>query len=94
MLLIPAWHISVLCALYAAEYVFRFLWEPEKRFISLGKAFGRLLLTGVYLYLAIERPPPAQAQVLVRWSLTSFLLIDLAFILQEHLMQRYIHKDP
>lgn len=90
-MLIPAWHIAVLAALYAAEYLWRFFRQPEKRYISLGKAFARLILAGVYVYLAIWQPTPAQSQVLVRWSLLMYLLIDLAFVTQEHLMRKYIH---
>ena len=89
-MLIPAWHIAVLATLYAAEYLWRFFRRPEKKYISLGKAFARLMLAGVYVYLAIWQQTPAQAQVLVRWSLLTYLLIDLSFVAQEHLMRKYI----
>ena len=89
-MVIPAWHLAVLFFLYAAEYLWRFFTRRENRYISLGKAIGRLTMTGVYMYLSIFDNTPAQAQVLVRYSLLLFVLVDLTFVAQEHLMRRYI----
>lgn len=89
-MLIPAWHLSLLFALYAAEYVWRFFKQPKNRYISLGKAVGRLTMVGVYAYIEIGQPSIFQAQLLLRYSLTLFVLVDLLFVTQEHLMRRYI----
>lgn len=87
-MLIPAWHIAILWLLYAFAYTRRF-WLQDRRhkYICLGKGISRLVLACVYLYLAIFLPAPANAQILVRWSMIMFLLVDLVFIVQENIMQ-------
>lgn len=94
MVLIPAWHIGVLALLYAGEYVWRAWKVPEKRFMYIGKAFGRLLLGGVYLLFALKPLEPEIRTPLVRWALTMFLAVDLFYAAQEHVMRRvFSHAD-
>jgi hypothetical protein len=81
-------HIAVLAYFYAAEYFFRFLKIREKRFISLGKAIGRLVLAITYTLIYVLEPAEAQRVVWVRWSLFLFLIIDLFYIAQEHIMKK------
>jgi len=91
--LIPAWHIGVLAMLYACEYLWRARTLVEKRFMYLGKAFGRMLLGGVYLFFAV-RPMSSEIRApIVRWAILMFLLIDLFFVIQEHVMRRVLKHE-
>lgn len=87
-MLIPAWHLAFLWLIYAVAYMRRF-WLDDRRhkYICLGKGISRLVLAGVYFYLAIYSPEAADAQILVRWSLIMFLWVDLIYIVQENIMQ-------
>ena len=76
-MIIPAWHIGVLALLYALEFAWRAWKQPEKRYLSIGKMFGRLILAGAYFYIECAALTPPQAQVLVRWSLLFYLLTDI-----------------
>lgn len=89
-MLIPAWLLALLFALYAAEYVWRFFKQPKNRYISLGKAIVRLTLAFVYAHIEIGQVSINQSQILLRYSLTLFVMVDLLFVTQEHLMRRYI----
>ena len=89
MPLIPAWHIAVLALLYVAEYIYRAWRQQDKRYIYLGKAFGRLLLSGTYLYFSIAPPVAELRAPLVRWSLFVFLGIDLFYAILEHGLNYY-----
>jgi hypothetical protein len=91
-MLIPASHIAVLALLSAAEYLYRFYSDPIHRYASLGKAIGRLLLAGTYLFIALDDPTEAVRMVLVRWSLFMFFFIDLFFIVQRHITDRILSK--
>jgi hypothetical protein len=92
-MLIPAHHIAILAALYAAEYFWRAWQLKDRRYMYIGKAVGRLILTVVYLWFALF---PAEAEirsVWIRWSLFMFLAIDLLFVAQDHIMRRVIHAE-
>lgn len=94
MPLIPAHHIAILAALYAAEYFWRAYQLQERRYMYIGKAVGRLIVAGVYLWFALS-PTDAEARsVWIRWSLFMFLAIDLLFVAQDHIMRRAIHAKP
>jgi hypothetical protein len=54
-MIIPAWLISVLAFLYSCEYIYRFF-RFDHNYIYLGKALGRLILTGTYLYIFSDEP--------------------------------------
>lgn len=90
---VPAWHIGLMALAYAGEYFWRFVKRNDKKFISLGKALGRLLLAGTYLYIELAGPSEAQKIFLVRWSLFLYLGIDLFYIAQEHIMNRFMPHD-
>lgn len=88
--MIPAWHIALLASLYAAEYIYRAITVKERKYIYIGKAAGRAILAAVYLYFSAS---PADAELRafwIRWALEIFLIIDLFFVTQEHLMRKYI----
>lgn len=87
-MLIPAWHIGVLASVYALEYFWRAWHRREQRFMYLGKAGGRSVLAGTYFYIEFAHLIPPDAQVLVRWSLLIFLVTDLIFVIQEHIIER------
>lgn len=57
-----------------------------------GKAFGRLLLGITYTYFSIYSLDANFRAPLVRWSLLMFLIIDLFFAMQEHVMQKVLKK--
>jgi uncharacterized membrane protein len=88
--MIPAWHIALLASLYAAEYVRRAFEVKGKKYLYIGKALGRAILAGVYLYFSFIPTDAEIRTIWIRWSLEIFLLIDLLFALQERLMGRFI----
>ena len=88
--MIPAWHIALLASLYAGEYIYRAIKVKEKKFLYIGKAAGRAILAAVYLYFAFIPTEAEVRTIWIRWSLEIFLIIDLLFAAQEHLMNRYI----
>lgn len=86
-MLIPAYHIAILAALYAVEYFYRAWSLKERRFMYVGKAGGRLILATVYFWFTFA---PAEADLRapwVRWALFMYLTIDLFFVLLDHLMR-------
>lgn len=94
-MLIPAWHIGVLALLYAAEYCWRAYKLSKRRYMYIGKAFGRLLLGSVYLWFAFVPAVADERAVWVRWALLMFLLIDLIFVALDHAMRIIAHaKHP
>jgi hypothetical protein len=88
---IPAWVICTLAFLYSCEYIYRFF-RFEHNYIYLGKALGRLILSGTFLYIFVAEPPDALRSLWVRWSLFMLLGTDLFYIAQEHLMRRHLSK--
>lgn len=86
--MIPAWLIALMALLYAGEYVFRFV--KYRNYIHLGKAIGRFVLFGVYLYISLYNPAEYTKQVWVRLSLFLLLFVDLLYIAQEHLTRTKI----
>lgn len=87
-MLIPAWHIGLLAAVYALEYFWRARHRRDLRFMYLGKASGRTVLAVTYFYIEVGHLLQPEAQILVRWSLLIFLFIDLIFVIQEHIIER------
>lgn len=85
MMLHPAL-IAVLALLYAVDYIYLALRHKAKRYLLLGKAFGRLVLASAYLYFVFVPIVADTRAPLVRWSLLIFLGIDLFFAVQEHVM--------
>lgn len=86
-MLIPAWHIGVLALLYAAEYFWRAYKLPDRQYMYIGKAFGRLILGAVYVWFTIL-PYAAEVRAQwVRWALLMFLIIDLVFVVVDHAMR-------
>lgn len=90
-MLIPAWHIGVLALLYAAEYFWRAWQLKERRYMYVGKAIGRLILGGVYVWYALVPASADVRSVWIRWALLMFLLIDMIFVVLDHLLRRYVH---
>lgn len=87
---IPGWIIAVLFLAYGAEYIYRAFTVKDRKYIYIGKAGGRLLMSIVYFYF-VAVPTPADVRAYwIRYGLLMFLLVDLFFVAQEHLMRRYI----
>lgn len=81
--------------LYALEYIWRAWRVTERRYMYIGKALGRIILGGVYLWFALV-PTDAQIRsIWIRWALLMFLLIDLIFVALDHILRKAIHaKHP
>ncbi|MDL1909712.1 hypothetical protein FBQ81_03310 [Chloroflexi bacterium CFX6] len=88
--MIPAWIIAILAFLYAIEYSWRAWKVRERRYIYIGKAFGRILLSIIYFYFSFGTMNVNDRASLVRWSLALFLGIDLFFVIQEHFQRWYM----
>lgn len=92
-MLIPAWHIGILATLYALEYFWRAYKLPQRRYMYVGKAIGRLILGGVYLWFALAPTEAEIRSIWIRWALLMFLLIDLIFVVLDHLLRRAHHAE-
>lgn len=87
---VSAYLVSFLAALYCAEYVYRSIVIPTRKYLYIGKALGRGLLAVVYFWIAFFEPSFYARVIWVRWSMVLFLAIDLFFVAQEHAMRKYI----
>lgn len=90
-MLIPAWYIGVLALLYAAEYFWRAYKLRERRYMYVGKAFGRVLLGAVYLRFTFAPTIAEERAPWIRWALLMFLLIDLIFVALDHFLRHAQH---
>lgn len=94
MMLITALYIGALASLYALEYFWRAWKLSERRYMYIGKACGRLILGSVYLWVAIFPSDAETRAIWVRWALLMFLLVDLIFVVLDHLLRRINAQHP
>jgi hypothetical protein len=93
-MLIPAWHVALMWSLYALAYGLRAWYRKQARYRYVGKTVGRLLVAGVYWWLAFMPMDAEVRAIWVRWSVFIFPIIDLIFMAQEHFEGRMKHAKP